>query len=182
MFLLIPSCPFFISGTDNEGNTVTISSGQWEKYNIGTFHQWSSKHLFFSTKALFACRQAVLFSGIPSGGIAPASALSPCLWVELRMCLVPSCAGAQFCTFINILINMLDCEWKDLLAHIHSCHVCCGFGGCSHRETVAAGSQQEWEHVSAIKLYQKKMQQGWKCLGWYSRILIWLSHSVPRGF
>lgn len=109
----------------------------------------------------------------------------PCLWLELRqlrMCVVPNCASAQLCTFLNIVINVLDCEWKDLLTHIHSCHVCCGFRGCSQRETVAAESQQEWEHVSAIKLYQKKMQQDWKCLGWCSRILIWLSHSVPRGF
>lgn len=69
---------------------------------------------------------------------------------------VPSCANVWFYTSINVLIDVLHCECKNLLAHIHSCHVCCGFRGCSQRETVAAGSQQEWEHSLQLNFAKKR--------------------------
>lgn len=35
--VLTPLLALFISGTDSEGKTAIVSSGQQEKYNVGTF-------------------------------------------------------------------------------------------------------------------------------------------------
>lgn len=101
-------------------------------------------------------------------------------WGSWGCILIPNCTIALFCTFTNTIINVLDCELKDLVAHIHFCHICHGFLGCIQREVVAAESQKEWEHDSAIN-FTKKDVTALEMFRLVFQNLIWLSHSLlPR--